>query len=1074
MKLEPPADAPARLAAFAARNSAASLTELGREFLEQTYLGKWDRREFNRPGRWDQLKLVRARMDAGDYAGALDLFKTYSLQKLRTIDDYGLPRARFDPFSSGVVGAQWIRPLIQPDQRQDILKQAEELMSGSLKAGGHAIDIGEPGAINWKAASEAAQPGGYGWPWGLDAFSPLLAAYVLTGQQPYLDRWAAYADDWAMNQIYGVSATGIADIPDSWSGGAGTTVDLLRYFGGVAGLPNGAESFPGPTYARVMMRLLDDHIPDTIVYLRSNPQNWTDTALTTVPDLGYFLDEYPLGQKLLRESRRWLELLPSTHHLPDGPDLDSTVGYGGMYLLGAGTFLNRLVTRQQRIPDWMLTGWEKSEWRDNFDLEFWMRDVRQEMMKRARFLVDHTMANGEWPIGGARSDRRQRGAETYAGMLYFVPEILQDPDAARILSIGNGRPDYGAPSFTSERFPYSGLTYIRAGWQHDDPYLFLFCAPAPQGGCLSWRNNNAIGLSAFNHDLLETGENGTYDQPHSPVRVDGEEQFFHLGIPTWGHRGAALTASGYDRPAPWRWHDSLNFTVAEGIYAGNFGKDRPIAGVTHQRIVSYVRKAGFWIVTDRMRSDQSHNYTLDWRFGIKPGHPSDFTDDQIKVEQDNALVETTRPTGANVSLFHFPSVPLSFTTTLERTPPTQGYRLHDFFRASATWKAQAQSVVVTAIYPREAPGDNLKDIKKLNLPGAEGFEATLPDGARVLYAAATTIPGRLALGGLTASGESLLVFRGPDGVRHGIALGCKSLIVDGKAAALPGSDFEFDLGIRQVKFTPIYTPVEPVEIQPSDTTAFVGQQTVTLTCTTPGAPIHYTLDGTDPTPASPFYRGPFVLTGSAAVRARAFRVGVTAAPTTMSCTEASLATGAFFAAQTPGKAAGAPTTVPGLSCDFYEGPWQQLMMGLERMTPVKSGHVDRLFDEGLKGTAPTFAFKYAGFIQTPADGVYNFYAPPEFYEPNILSGYDLHLFIDGKEWYPATSRHALGIWSIALQKGQHSFTVTFADLRGDAVKKMDQPGQQPWVWTGSTPSVEISGPGLRRGPIPTSMLSCAG
>jgi hypothetical protein len=378
---------------------------------------------------------------------------------------------------------------------------------------------------------------------------------------------------------------------------------------------------------------------------------------------------------------------------------------------------------------------------------------------------------------------------------------------------------------------------------------------------------------------------------------------------------------------------------------------------------------------------------------------------------------------------------------------------------------------VTAVYPRETLDQHLKSIKKLSLPGADGFDAMTPDGFHLLYAAATIIPGRLALGGLTATGESLLVARGPDGVRRGIALGCKALSVDGKAVAVPRADFEFNLANGRLTATPIYTPVEPVQLLPADSSAFVGQQTVTLTCATAGTQIHYTLDGTGPTPASPLYRGPFILTHSTTVRASAFRDGVATAPTTMSGTHASLATEAFFAAETLQKAVGTPATVPGLHYDYYEGPWQELLTRLDDMTPVRSGQVAQLFDESGRGTAPTFAFKYTGYLDVPADGIYRFYAPPEFYEPNIMAGYDLHLFIDGQEWYPGTSRHALGIWPVALQKGKHAFTVTFADLRGDAVKKMAQRGQQAWIWAGTVPKVEMAGPGVPKGPVPAGMLS---
>lgn len=54
---------------------------------------------------------------------------------------------------------------------------------------------------------------------------------------------------------------------------------------------------------------------------------------------------------------------------------------------------------------------------------------------------------------------------------------------------------------------------------------------------------------------------------------------------------------------------------------------------------------------------------------------------------------------------------------------------------------------------------------------------------------------------------------------------------------------------------------------------FSGPVSVTLSTTTPGASIYYTLDGSEPTMASTLYTEPFTLTGSATVKARGFRSG---------------------------------------------------------------------------------------------------------------------------------------------------------------------------------------------------------
>jgi len=48
---------------------------------------------------------------------------------------------------------------------------------------------------------------------------------------------------------------------------------------------------------------------------------------------------------------------------------------------------------------------------------------------------------------------------------------------------------------------------------------------------------------------------------------------------------------------------------------------------------------------------------------------------------------------------------------------------------------------------------------------------------------------------------------------------------------------------------------------------------VTLSSTTPGATIYYTLNGTNPTTASKLYQGPFALAKSATLKAKAVESG---------------------------------------------------------------------------------------------------------------------------------------------------------------------------------------------------------
>jgi hypothetical protein len=61
-------------------------------------------------------------------------------------------------------------------------------------------------------------------------------------------------------------------------------------------------------------------------------------------------------------------------------------------------------------------------------------------------------------------------------------------------------------------------------------------------------------------------------------------------------------------------------------------------------------------------------------------------------------------------------------------------------------------------------------------------------------------------------------------------------------------------------------------------TRFIDPLAVTLACSTPGAEIRYTLDGTEPGPASPLYSDPLTLVVSTRLNARAFALDYSASP----------------------------------------------------------------------------------------------------------------------------------------------------------------------------------------------------
>ena len=207
-----------------------------------------------------------------------------------------------------------------------------------------------------------------------------MGAFLLTGDRRYLDTWAAYADDWAINQHDGLPAIGI-DMEDRW-GNAWGAFEIFRYLRGVSMIPGGIEAVPADTFARVTARLVREYLPLAVLYQCANMTNWTDVGIPQMVDLAFLFDEYRCALILLRaRCASWIFSI-SLRHMPDGVDFDTTYGDRRQFLLGAQGTIDRLAARGA-IPQWELPAWEQS-WRSSFDDARWLGNLRDAMLTGAR------------------------------------------------------------------------------------------------------------------------------------------------------------------------------------------------------------------------------------------------------------------------------------------------------------------------------------------------------------------------------------------------------------------------------------------------------------------------------------------------------------------------------------------------------------------------------------------------------------------------------------------------------------------------------------------------------------------
>jgi hypothetical protein len=103
-----------------------------------------------------------------------------------------------------------------------------------------------------------------------------------------------------------------------------------------------------------------------------------------------------------------------------------------------------------------------------------------------------------------------------------------------------------------------------------------------------------------------------------------------------------------------------------------------------------------------------------------------------------------------------------------------------------------------------------------------------------------------------------------------------------------------------------------------------------------------------------------------------------------------------------------------------------------------------------------------------------------------IAGYELQVYLghamlpdnngtkrdgDVSFWYPATRLHGLGTWSVPLRKGFHELKIVYIDFRMDGPKRLNRvEGVRDCVWSGERPALMISGPGVKRQPIPAAWL----
>lgn len=166
---------------------------------------------------------------------------------------------------------------------------------------------------------------------------------------------------------------------------------------------------------------------------------------------------------------------------------------------------------------------------------------------------------------------------------------------------------------------------------------------------------------------------------------------------------------------------------------------------------------------------------------------------------------------------------------------------------------------------------------------------------------------------------------------------------------------------------------------------YLVDSSTTVTFRTPpmGQEVHYTLDGSEPTAASPRADAPLAITGNATLRAQIIAPGWAFGP------EASAEVRAEFRAVAPEPADTVAAATPGLLMQAYEVatvPYDNrgffdakrvMLPDVRKETPVASRHLDGFHLPTLTPATPQFDqkkgfFRFTGSFNAPTTGIYQF------------------------------------------------------------------------------------------------------
>lgn len=192
---------------------------------------------------------------------------------------------------------------------------------------------------------------------------------------------------------------------------------------------------------------------------------------------------------------------------------------------------------------------------------------------------------------------------------------------------------------------------------------------------------------------------------------------------------------------------------------------------------------------------------------------------------------------------------------------------------------------------------------------------------------------------------------------------------------------------------------------------------------TPGSEhldVRYTMDGSDPTPSSPLYKGPIGVSDTTTIRAASFE-GDRIVSSVVSTTVTKVS---------PWSSTQVDGLKSGWSCQEYAGDWD-VMPDFTKLSARKSFHDGKLDVPRVKDVPEEYVGRlYSGYVKIPADDVYDFALTSD---DGSRLWIDDKLVVDNDGLHGAVKKNGVA----PLAKGWHMIRVEWFNKSGDASLSVD-------------------------------------